>query len=111
MKRENAANQDDEVRTPQKVLPDSGASSMNDSLSIYMYVLYICTFKAALADLEKKINNAGANWAGIESRFESANHWHFFIDLLENGRHRKNSRAMVDHIFRQVSHGMARRNC
>ena len=85
-----------------KALSDSGASSTNDSLYIY---------KAALADLEKKINNAGAKWAGIESRFESANHRIFFIDLLENGRHRKNSRAMVDHIFRQVSHGVARRNC
>ena len=90
------------MKKAQKALSDSGASSTNDSIYIY---------RAALADLEKKINNAGAKWAGIESRFESANHRIFFIDLLENGRHRKNSRAMVDHIFRQVSHGVARRNC
>ncbi len=94
------------MKKAQKALSDSGASSTNDSK--YIYNLY---HRAALADLEKKINNAGAKWAGIESRFESANHRIFFIDLLENGRHRKNSRAMVDHIFRQVSHGVARRNC
>jgi hypothetical protein len=42
---------------------DSGASSMSDSLS-YIYICYIN--KAALADLEKKINNARAKWAGID---------------------------------------------
>ena len=41
----------------QKALSDSGASSTSDSLYIY---------RAALADLEKKINNAGAKWAGID---------------------------------------------
>jgi len=45
------------VKKAQKALSDSGASSTNDSLYIY---------KAALADLEKKINNAGAKWAGID---------------------------------------------
>jgi hypothetical protein len=42
---------------------DSGASSMSDSLS-YIYICYIN--KAALADPEKKINNARAKWAGID---------------------------------------------
>ena len=42
---------------------DSGASSMSDSLS-YIYICYIN--KAALADLEKKINKARAKWAGID---------------------------------------------
>ena len=60
MKRENAANQDDEVKKAQKLLSDSGASSTNDSLSLYIYI-----YEAALADLEKKINSAGAKWAGI----------------------------------------------
>ena len=59
VKRENAANQDDEVKKAQKLLSDSGASSTNDYLSLYIY-------EAALADLEKKINNAGAKWAGID---------------------------------------------
>jgi len=36
MKRENAANQDDEVKKAQKLLSDSGASSTNDSISIYI---------------------------------------------------------------------------
>jgi hypothetical protein len=36
LKRENAANQDDEVKKAQKLLSDSGASSTNDSLYIYM---------------------------------------------------------------------------
>ena len=46
------------MKKPQKALSDSGASSTNDfSLSIY---------RAALADLEKKINNAGAKWAGFD---------------------------------------------
>ena len=45
------------MKKAQKALSDSGASSTNDSLYIY---------KAALADLEKKINNAGAKWAGID---------------------------------------------
>jgi len=40
----------------QKALSDSGASSTSDSLYIY---------RAALADLEKKINNAGANGPGL----------------------------------------------
>jgi hypothetical protein len=71
LKRENAANQDDEVKKAQNALSDSGASSTNDSIYID---------RAALADLEKKINNAGAKWPGIESRFESANHRIFFID-------------------------------
>jgi hypothetical protein len=34
LKRENAANQDDEVKKPQKALSDSGASSTNDSIYI-----------------------------------------------------------------------------
>src|SRR5207302_1505181 len=110
VKRENAANQDDEVKKAQKLLSDSGASSTNDYLSLYIY-------EAALADLEKKINNTGAKWAGIdegkaemkkvhdaekeldkatdawkpfrkgprkESRFESVNHCIFLFDLLEH---------------------------
>ena len=36
LKRENAANQDDEVKKAQKLLSDSGASSTNDSISIYI---------------------------------------------------------------------------
>ena len=61
MKRENAANQDDEVKKAQKLLSDSGASSTNDSISISIYIE-----RAALAELEKKMNNAGAKWAGID---------------------------------------------
>ena len=34
LKRENAANQDDEVKKAQKALSDSGASSTNDSIYI-----------------------------------------------------------------------------
>ena len=37
LKRENAANQDDELKKPQKALSDSGASSTNDS----KYIIYI----------------------------------------------------------------------
>jgi hypothetical protein len=44
------------VKKAQKALSDSGASSTNDSI-------YIERETAALADLEKKINNAGAKWA------------------------------------------------
>src|SRR5207302_9398136 len=110
VKRENAANQDDEVKKAQKLLSDSGASSTNDYLSLYIY-------EAALADLEKKINSAGAKWAGIdegkaemkkvhdaekeldpghrclevvrklprkESRFESVNYCIFLFDPLEH---------------------------
>ena len=47
------------MKKAQKLLSDSGASSTNDYLSLYIY-------EAALADLEKKINNAGAKWAGID---------------------------------------------
>ena len=47
LKRENAANQDDEVKKAQKLLSDSGASSKNDSLSLYIY-------EAALADPRKE---------------------------------------------------------
>ena len=36
LKRENAANQDDEVKKAQKALSDSGASSTNDSKYIYI---------------------------------------------------------------------------
>src|SRR5438270_12344256 len=61
MKRENAANHDDEVKKAQKLLFDSRASSTNESLYLYIYI-----YEAALADLEKKINNAGAKWAGID---------------------------------------------
>jgi hypothetical protein len=54
LKRENAANQDDEVKKAQKMLSDSGASSMNDSLSIYRERRWLTW---------KKSNNAGAKWA------------------------------------------------
>ena len=47
------------MKKAQKLLSDSGASSTNDSISIYIE-------RAALAELEKKMNNAGAKWTGID---------------------------------------------
>jgi len=38
LKKENAANQDDEVKKAQKALSDSGASSTNDSKYISIYI-------------------------------------------------------------------------
>ena len=58
LKRENAANPDDEVKKAQKLLSDSGASSANDCLSLYIERRWL-TWK-------KKINNAAAKWAGID---------------------------------------------
>ena len=62
MKRENAANQDDPGEEGAKGRsPIQAPAARNDSIYIYLYI-----YKAALADLEKKINNAGAKWAGID---------------------------------------------
>ena len=79
LKRENAANQDDEVKKAQKLLSDSGASSTSDSLYIY---------RAALADLEKKINNAGAKWAGIDEGKAEMNKVHDAEKELDKAKRR-----------------------
>ena len=79
LKRENAANPDDEVKKAQKALSDSGASSTSDSLYIY---------RAALADLEKKINNAGAKWAGIDEGKAEMKKVHHAEKELEKAKRR-----------------------
>ena len=56
MKRENAANQDDPGEEGTK-----GALRFRRQQHERFYI-----YRAALADLEKKINNAGAKWAGID---------------------------------------------
>jgi hypothetical protein len=56
LKRENAANQD-----------DPGEEAAKGALRFRRQQherFYIYRYRAALADLEKKINNAGAKWAG-----------------------------------------------
>src|SRR5437660_9180875 len=79
MKRENAANQDDEVKKAQKLLSDSGASSTNDSIYIE---------RAALAELEKKMNNAGAKWAGIDEGKAEMKKIHHAEKELDQGQRR-----------------------
>ena len=54
-KRQNAANQDEEVKKAHKAISDLGATSANDP-----------KYKAAVADLDKKINDAGAKWAATD---------------------------------------------
>lgn len=53
--RQNAANKDEEVKKAQEALSNSGATSTNDP-----------KYKAAVADLEKKVSDAGAKWAGTD---------------------------------------------
>ena len=101
LKRENAANPDDEVKKAQKALSDSGASSTNDSLSISIYIeRRWLTWKRRSTTLaqngpglrrakrdmkkvhhaEKELDKAKAAWKPFEkyeekeSRFESVNH-------------------------------------
>jgi len=54
-KRKNAANQDDEVKKAYDAISNLGATTANDP-----------KYKAAVADLEKKINDAGAKWAATD---------------------------------------------
>ncbi len=63
-KKQNAANQDEEVNKAQKALYDSG-SSTNDP-----------QYKAALADLDKKISAAGAKWVATDDGKQEVNKVH-----------------------------------
>ena len=99
MKRENAANQDDEVKKAQKLLSDSGASSTNDSISIY---------RAALAELEKKMNNAGAKWAGIDEGKAEMKKVHHAEKELDPGHRRLEA---VRKVPRKESHFESVNHC
>src|SRR5205085_12228927 len=54
-KKRDAANQAEEVKKAHDALANSGATSVNNP-----------KYKAALADLDKKISDAGAKWAGTD---------------------------------------------
>jgi hypothetical protein len=54
-KRHTAAGQDDEVKKAQDALSNLGAPTTNDP-----------KYKAAVADFDKAINDAGAKWAGTD---------------------------------------------
>jgi hypothetical protein len=63
--RQNGAFKDDEVKKAQDALSNSGATSTNDP-----------KYKAALADLEKAMKDAGAKWAGTEEGKQEAQKLH-----------------------------------
>src|SRR5207237_8755136 len=54
-KKQTAANQDEEVKKAQDALSNWGATSTNDP-----------KYKAAVADFDKKISDAGAKWAATD---------------------------------------------
>ena len=54
-KKQSAANQDEEVKKAQDALSNWGATSTNDP-----------KYKAAVADFDKKISDAGAKWAATD---------------------------------------------
>jgi hypothetical protein len=63
-KKQSAANQDEEVKKLGKALSDSATSTKDPK------------YKAALADLEKAVNEAGAKWAATEEGKEEAKKLH-----------------------------------
>jgi hypothetical protein len=63
--RQNAANQDEEVKKAQDALSNSGATSVNDP-----------KYKAAVTDLDKKVSDAGAKWAATEQGKAAAKELH-----------------------------------
>jgi hypothetical protein len=63
-KKQSAANQDEEVNKLQKALSDSATSTKDPK------------YKAALADLNKAVNEAGAKWAATEEGKEEAKKLH-----------------------------------
>ena len=63
--RQHAANQDENVTKARDALNNSGATSSNDP-----------KYKAALGDLEKAINEAGAKWAATDEGKQEAKKLH-----------------------------------